>query len=83
MLTWYQTMINSYQADPSAVRGEWMPTEEAQWEFTMTEGSEDQLDGDESDIFEGTFADREAVDGSIDSISLLGERNSGTRWIYA
>lgn len=25
---------------------------------------------------------REPADGTIKSISLLGERNSGTRWIY-
>ena len=31
---------------------------------------------------EKAFKFREPTDGSIKSISLLGERNSGTRWIY-
>eukprot|EP01082_Thalassiosira_pseudonana_P011470 g9784.t1 g9784 contig4:571355-572336(+) len=43
-------------------------------------------EGDSSEDYrggeEGTFPFREPVDGSIKSISLLGERNSGTRWIY-
>lgn len=32
---------------------------------------------------DGTFPQRDPREGTIKSISLLGERNSGTRWIYA
>lgn len=32
---------------------------------------------------DGTFPQRDPQEGTIKSISLLGERNSGTRWIYA
>ncbi len=86
MLTWYQSMINHYNSYSPQLREEWMPLEQAQSEFTSTEESEDRsevYDGGENAPLQGTFADREAVDGSIESISLLGERNSGTRWIYA
>ena len=47
---------------------------------------ENNKDGNEHDEIEGGRVGKadfhEPQDGTIQSISLLGERNSGTRWIY-
>ena len=42
--------------------------------------SEDEEGEGEDEV--GTAFSREPMDGIIKSISILGERNSGTRWIY-
>ncbi len=40
-------------------------------------------DVDVGGVVDGGIAEfRDPIDGTIQSISLLGERNSGTRWIY-
>ena len=55
-------------------------------------GSEQQVSGEHGSPLQpsltaleedGTFPQRDPLEGTIKSISLLGERNSGTRWIYA
>lgn len=88
MISWRQMKFSSnFQSELSA--DEWAPIEsQKQWQ-TQSGYSEDQS-ADQSDDEEdgvstnaGEMADfREPKDGSIKSISLLGERNSGTRWIY-
>ena len=74
---------------------EWAPLESQVEEYKLYP-SEDQLLVDQSDSLDGApdgvesddddvgemTAFREPKDGTIKSISLLGERNSGTRWIY-
>ena len=45
------------------------------------DGAPDGVESDDDDVGEMT-AFREPKGGTIKSISLLGERNSGTRWIY-
>ena len=74
VISLYRRLSNyQYQPDISSV-DEWLPFENQQQgpqnaETKMTPGSR-------------LFAFKEPKDGSIKSIALLGERNSGTRWIY-
>jgi hypothetical protein len=54
--------------------------------FLPSFGYDDAVGDPTDDVDEGEGVEmaefREPKDGTIKSISLLGERNSGTRWIY-
>ena len=93
MLSWHQTIFfSSFQSDLSPTVGEWAPMEsQEQWQSQSAQSedqsdySEDQSDQSVDEDGEGKggkAAFREPTDGTIKSISLLGERSSGTRWIY-
>ena len=72
VISLYQ-MLSNHQQDISIV-DEWLPFE------NQRQGRQDS----ETKKTPGSrlFAFDEPKDGSINSIALLGERNSGTRWIY-
>mmetsp|Transcript_36200 Transcript_36200/g.76082 ORF Transcript_36200/g.76082 Transcript_36200/m.76082 type:complete len:378 (+) Transcript_36200:230-1363(+) len=90
--------FSSFESDLSPSVGEWAPMEsqqEERWQSHQQFQSEDhsdqlededqsiQLDDEYGKDEASVMADfREPKDGTIKSISLLGERNSGTRWIY-
>lgn len=88
MLSWRQTIFISIYTNN--FHG---PTDDSPSFFNGAEDDDDGVDR-QSTSFQQTnnndvekddaslFKFREPADGSIKSISLLGERNSGTRWIY-
>jgi hypothetical protein len=81
ILSFYQTMLGNYESDLVSV-DEWMPFEnEGRGENMLLRNEKKKaraFTGNGADLFDF----REPKDGSIKSIALLGERNSGTRWIY-
>jgi len=95
MLSLQQTIfLSNFQTDWASAVDEWAPMDhQEQWKLQSDE-SEDQSarqsKKDQSDVEDGHYDNedggmaefREPKSGTIKSISLLGERNSGTRWIY-
>ncbi|KAL7524750.1 hypothetical protein ACHAXR_000702, partial [Thalassiosira sp. AJA248-18] len=86
MLSWRQTIFfSTLQTDFYPIVDEWVPMENQEQLQSQSQNSEDRSDRSVDGDVEGaggTAAFHEPKDGTIKSISLLGERNSGTRWIY-
>jgi hypothetical protein len=81
VLSFYKT-LNEYKPDLSNM-DEWLPLENEGHALRNT--PKKYLSGgtrNKDSSTNGLFAFSEPKDGSIKSISLLGERNTGTRWIY-
>ena len=74
IVSFYQ-MLNNHKPDLSV--DEWLPFEN-DWQGLRT----NSVSSLRSNTDEQLFAFNEPEDGTIASIALLGERNSGTRWIY-
>jgi len=89
MLSWHQVIFfSNFQSNFSSDVDDWEPLEShGRWPNSVDQSgkSEDQYvqdDGEEGKVVTRLAKFREPKDGTIKSISLLGERNSGTRWIY-
>jgi hypothetical protein len=87
IISFYQTLLGEFQPDLSYV-DEWMPFENEGWAESKLHlrHAQEHSGGISKEVrvrnINGVFGFREPKDGSIESIALLGERNSGTRWIY-
>ena len=78
-------MLNSYKPDLlNTYTDEWLPFENER--HSLRDGqsmrSSESISKKDAVKNHGLFPFNEPKDGSIRSIALLGERNSGTRWIY-
>ena len=97
ILSWHQTIFftNFQSGDDAIIIDEWVPMENdpelSQFikENKIDDTSYDQptqskqhWNDNDRDGVGGMAPFREPKKGTIKSISLLGERNSGTRWIY-
>jgi hypothetical protein len=77
----FYRMVNNYKPDTSNIN-EWIPFED---ERQGLRDAKNKLSTPNKKVVgnkNGLFEFNEPTDGSIKSIALLGERNSGTRWIY-
>lgn len=79
IVSFYQ-MLNNYTPNLSTM-DEWLPFENERQNLRDAKKKSSSKTV-RSDVTNGLFEFNEPKDGSIKSIALLGERNSGTRWIY-
>jgi hypothetical protein len=81
ILSFYK-MLNNYKPDTTSNVEEWAPFENERQGLRDAKKKSSAPIKNVAGNKNGLFEFKQPKDGSIKSIALLGERNSGTRWIY-